>query len=334
MAKPLESQVAIVAGATRGAGRGIARGLGEAGAFVYCTGRSMRGNPSPYKRPETLEETAEMIVAAGGTAVAERVDHTVEAEIEALLARVREKQGRLDILVNCVAGEDPLLGSWDPIWKTDFTNVDRVLRQVLTSHLMTVKHAMQLMMERKRGLIFEVTDGDLLMSGGGTFGALAKQTHKMLAQAWAAEFHQHGVAVLSITPGFLRSEKMLENFKVTETNWRDAGKEDKNFLESESPLFVGRAVAALAADPNILDRTGEMVSSWEIGREFGLTDYDGRRPDWGKLDIDYSMFDNKFLQEYADTFAIQARWLRKLSARIEERQATFLKNEFVRARVR
>jgi NAD(P)-dependent dehydrogenase (short-subunit alcohol dehydrogenase family) len=334
MAKPLEGQVAIVAGATRGAGRGIARGLAEAGAFVYCTGRSMRGNPSPYKRPEALEETAEMIVAAGGSAQAERIDHTVEAEIEALHARVRENHGRLDVLVNCVAGEDPLLGGWDPIWKTDFTKADLILRQILVSHLMTVKHAMRLMIERKRGLVLEVTDGDLLMSGGGTFATLAKQTHKMLAQTWAPEFYRHGVAVLAITPGFLRSEKMLEHFGVTETNWQDAGKKDKNFLESESPLFVGRAVAALAADPKILERTGEMVSAWELGREYGLTDYDGRRPDWGSLDIDYSMFDNNFLQSYADTFAIQARWLKKLSARIEERQAAFLKNDFVRERVR
>ncbi len=333
MAKPLDGQVAIVAGATRGAGRGIARGLAEAGAFVYCTGRSVRGNPSAYKRPETVEETAEMIVAAGGSAVAERVDHTVEAEVEALLARVRKERGRLDVLANCVAGEDPLLRAWDPTWKTDFTNADVILRQTLVSHMITVKHAMALMMENRRGLILEVTDGDLPMSGGGIFGQLAKQTHKMLALLWAAEFYRHGVAVLAITPGFLRSEAMLEHFKVTEANWRDGAKEDQNFLESESPLFVGRAAAALAGDPKILERSGEMVSAWELGREFGLTDYDGRRPDWGALDIDYSMFDAKFLQEYADTFAIQARWLRKLSERIEERQAAFLKVPFVRERV-
>src|SRR5438093_12085783 len=158
---PLEGQVALVAGATRGAGRGIARALGEAGATVYCTGRSVRGNPSPYRRPETIDETADMIVASGGAAVPVRVDHTVESEVEALFARVDREHGRLDVLVNSLAGEEPMMAQWNSFWKTNLKNGEAVFRQSLLSHIITAKHAAPLMIRKRRGLIVEVTENDI-----------------------------------------------------------------------------------------------------------------------------------------------------------------------------
>jgi len=278
---PLSGQVAVVAGATRGAGRGIARALGEAGATVYCTGRSVPGNPSPYNRPETIDETAAMVTAAGGSGISVRVDHTVEAEVEALFARVARDHRRLDVLVNSIAGEDPLLGGWGAFWQTDFTNGADALRQSLLSHLITAKHATPYMIKRRRGLIVEVAEGDMVFGGGGNaLTDVVKSSLKGFAARMAGELRSHRVTAVSLTPGFLRSESMLQHFGVTEANWRDGGKKDPNFLESESPLFVGRAVAALAADPKVLDRSGDILSSWELAREYGLTDYDGRRPDW------------------------------------------------------
>src|SRR5688572_25286902 len=280
--KPLAGRVAVVAGATRGAGRGIARALGEAGATVYCTGRSVRGDPSPYRRAETIEETAEMIIAAGGTAIAVRVDHTDEAEVEALFARVHREQKRLDILVNSVAGEDPRMGGWESFWKSDISYLAEGLRQAVVSHLITAKHAAPLMMKKRRGLIVEVTEGDFLVSGSGNvMRDLAKSGHKSLALSFAEALRSHGIASVAITPGFLRSEMMLQHFGVTDSTWRDAGKKDPHFLQSESPLFVGRAVAALAQDPNVLARSGDVYSSWELARDYGFTDADGTRPDWG-----------------------------------------------------
>jgi NAD(P)-dependent dehydrogenase (short-subunit alcohol dehydrogenase family) len=259
----------------------VARGLGEAGAIVYCTGRSVRGNPSPYKRPETIEETAEMVTAAGGTGIAVRVDHTVEEEVRALFQRVQREQGRLDVLVNSIAGEDPLLGVWSTFWKTDLTNAGAALTQSLLSHLITAKHAAPLLIKRKSGLIVEVTEGDMLFGGGNAVSSTVKSSLKAFATAMASELRPHRVAAIAITPGFLRSESMLQHFGVTEDNWRDGGKKDKHFLQSETPLFLGRAVAALAADPNVLERSGDILSSWEVGRDYGIADADGRRPDWG-----------------------------------------------------
>ncbi len=279
---PLSGQVAVVAGATRGAGRGIARGLGEAGAIVYCTGRSVPGNPSPYNRPETIDETAAMVTAAGGTAVAVRVDHTVEAEVEAFFARVAREHGRLDVLVNSIAGEDQILGGWGTFWKTDLSRGTDALRQTLLSHLITAKHAAPAMIQRRRGLIVEVTEGDTVFGGGGNaLSDVVKGSLKCFAARMAGELRSHRVTAVSLTPGYLRSESMLQRFGVTEATWRDGGKKDRNFLESESPLFVGRAVAALAADPGVLDRSGDILSSWELSRDYAFTDYDGRRPDWG-----------------------------------------------------
>lgn len=281
--KPLAGRVAVVAGATRGAGRGIARALAEAGAIVYCTGRSVRGEPSAYGRPETIDETVEMITGAGGTAIAVRVDHTDESQAAALFARVQSEQKRLDILVNSVAGEDPRMGGWTSFWKADLSYLAEGLRQAVVSHLITAKHAAPLMMRKRRGLIVEVTEGDFLVSGSGNIMRdLSKSGQKSLAMSFAEALRSHGIASVAITPGFLRSEMMLQHFGVTEATWRNAGKKDPHFLHSESPLFVGRAVAALAQDADVLARSGDVYSSWELARDYGFTDADGSRPDWGR----------------------------------------------------
>jgi NAD(P)-dependent dehydrogenase (short-subunit alcohol dehydrogenase family) len=313
--KGLAGQVAVVAGATRGAGRGIARALGEAGAAVYCTGRSVRGNPSPYKRPETIDETADMINASGGTAIAVRVDHTVEADVEALVGRIDREHGRLDVLVNCIAGEEPRMKQYTSFWKANLEHGEAIFRQALLSHIITARHASPLMIRARRGLIVEVTENDLLMAGGNPLSQSVKLALKGLAFNMAAELKPHGVAAVAVTPGFLRSEAMLDRFGVTEANWRDAGKKDKNFLESESPLFVGRAVAALAQDRHVLDRTGQLCSSWELAREYEFVDADGGRPDWGAVDIDVSKLP-PFLLELMRTGAeIQLEWLAAVSRR-------------------
>ena len=282
-ARPLAGQVAVVAGATRGAGRGIARGLGEAGATVYCTGRSVRGNLSAYGRPETIDETAEMVTEAGGSGIAVRVDHTIEADVRALFERVERDHGRLDVLVSSIAGEDPLLGTWGtPLWEMDMDKALAAIRQSLLSHMVTAKHAAPLMIAKRRGLIIEVTEGDMPYGGGTILSDLVKSSLKWFAVRLSEDLRKHRVAAIAITPGFLRSESMLERFGVTEANWRDGGQKDKNFLESETPLFIGRAVAALAADPNVLARSGDLTSSWEIARAYGFTDADGRQADWGR----------------------------------------------------
>lgn len=309
----LVGQVAIVAGATRGAGRGIARALGEAGAIVYCTGRSTTGQPSLYGRPETIDETAALIAAAGGTAVARRVDHTNEREVEALVATVLDTHGRLDVLVNSIAGEDPRMGQYAPCWKIDFSTADEVLRHALVSHMLTAKHAAAAMVERQRGLIVEVTESDGLGAGGNPLAWSVKLSLKGLALHMATELRAHHVAAVAITPGFLRSEAMLEHFGVTEANWRDGGATDSKFLESESPLFVGRAVAALAQDPKQLERSGHLWSSWELSRDYQFTDVDGRRPDWGgRKTLDFSMFPPEFLVQYRTGLELQLEWLRRV----------------------
>jgi NAD(P)-dependent dehydrogenase (short-subunit alcohol dehydrogenase family) len=311
----------LVAGATRGAGRGIARALGEAGATVYCTGRSVRGKPSPYKRPETIEDTARLVDAAGGKGIALRVDHTVEAEVVRLFKRIDRKHRRLDVLVNCIAGEDPLMRQWGSFWEVDVRNADAILRQSFTSHVITAKHAAQRMMAAKRGLIVEVTESDTLGAGGNPFAALVKIGVKTFALNMATELKPHGVAAVAVTPGFLRSESMLEHFGVTEENWRDGGKRDANFLVSESPLYVGRAVAALAADAQVLARTGQLLSSWELSRHYEFTDADGTRPDWGHHDIDFGDHPEGLLDYMRTSCELQRDWL----ANVQRHTRTLLK---------
>jgi NAD(P)-dependent dehydrogenase (short-subunit alcohol dehydrogenase family) len=313
--RPLTGAIAVVAGATRGAGRGIARALGEAGATVYCTGRSVKGRPSPYRRRETIDETAAMINAAGGTAIAVRVDHTIEADVKALFRRIGRKHRRLDVLVNSIAGEEPMMGQWGNFWQADLKNADAIFRQALTSHIITAKYAAPIMIRNQRGLIVEVTESDLLGGGGNPMSQVVKAGLKVLALNMAAELKSHGVAAIAITPGFLRSESMLQRFGVSEANWRDAGKRDANFLESESPLFVGRAVAALASDAQYLVHTGQLLSSWELARRYGFTDYDGRRPDWGRLAIDWSGLPPAFMEVFRTGLALQLAWLTTLTNR-------------------
>ena len=280
---PLLNQVAVVAGATRGAGRGIARMLGAAGATVYCTGRSVRGRPATEGRPETIEETAALVTAAGGRGVAVRTDHTVEAEVERLFARVRAEQGRLDVLVNDVWGGDALTEWVKPFWELSTARGLALLERAVHSHIITSRHGVPLMVERNAGLVVEVTDGDTLGYRGNLFYDLAKNAVNRLAYAMAADLHAHRVTVLALTPGMLRSEAVLDACGVTEENWRDAIAEDPYFAESETPGYVGRAVAALAADPNVGVKSGGLFSSWGLAKEYGFTDVDGRRPDWGSF---------------------------------------------------
>ena len=318
--KPLEGQVALVAGATRGAGRGIARGLAEAGALVYCTGRSVRGSRSPYGRPETIDETAELIAASGGRAVAARVDHTVEADVEALFDRILRESRRIDVVVNSIAGEDPMMSQWGWFWEADLKDGEAIFRQAVLSHIITAKHAATRMIAARRGLIVEVTENDVLSAGGNPLTQTVKLALKGMALNMAAELQPHNVAAIAITPGFLRSESMLEHHGVTEANWRDGGKKDPNFLASESPLFIGRAVAALAADPEVMARTGQLLSSWEVGRVYGLTDYDGSRPDWGAHAIDWSVLPASLVEVFRTGTRLQLHWLETLAQRTRQVQ--------------
>jgi NAD(P)-dependent dehydrogenase (short-subunit alcohol dehydrogenase family) len=313
--KPLTGRVALVAGATRGAGRGIARALGEAGATIYCTGRSVKGHPSPYGRPETIQETAAIIKAAGGTAIALRVDHTDENSVKALFRRIRRAHKRIDIVVDSVAGEDPLMGQYGFLWQADLNTADAIFRQALTSRIITAKHAALAMMPAGRGLVVEVTESDIIGGGGNPMSQAVKMAQKVLPLLWAAELAPYGVAAIAVTPGFLRSESMLQHLGVTEGNWRDAGRKDPNFLQSESPLFVGRAVAALAADPKVQERTGMLFSSWELARDYGFTDYDGRRPDWGRHKIDFSGLPAAWIDLFRTGADLEIKWLTTLAAR-------------------
>jgi NAD(P)-dependent dehydrogenase (short-subunit alcohol dehydrogenase family) len=317
-AKALSGRVALVAGSTRGAGRGIARALAEAGAAVYCTGRSVTGQPSPYRRPETIDETAAMITAAGGKAIAVRVDHTNESEVKALFRRIMRAHKRIDIVVDSVAGEDPLMGTYGFLWQADLTNADAIFRQGLTSRIITAKHAALTMMPARRGLIVEVTEADMIGGGGNPMAQAVKMAQKVLPLLWAAELAPHGIATMAVTPGFLRSESMLQHFGVTEDNWREGGTRDSNFLQSESPLFVGRAIAALAADPKIRTRTGMLFGSWELARDYGIADYDGRRPDWGRHKIDFSVLPRTWVDLFRTGAELEGRWLTMLAARTRQ----------------
>src|SRR6185369_3964749 len=273
------------------------------------------GQPSPYARPETIDETAGMIQAAGGTAIAVRVDHTREAEVEALFDRVEREHHRLDVVVDSVAGEDPLMADWNAPWAVDLTKAEALLRQALLTRLITAKHACRVMIGHRRGLLVEVTENDGLSGSGNIVTQMAKLSHRGLPLMLAPQLKPYGVASVAITPGFLRSEQMLEHFGVTEANWRDAGAKDPNFLESESLLFVGRAIVALATDPQLMTRSGHLFSSWELGREFGFTDADGRRPDWGMKEIDWSVLPADLRTLILEGMQLQAEWLHVVAAR-------------------
>jgi len=218
-----------------------------------------------------------------------------------------------------------MMGWWSPFWEANLTNAEALVRQALLSRVITAKYAARLMIRQRRGLIAEITENDLLFASGDVVTQIVRFSHKALAALYAAELRKHGVVAIAITPGFLRSERMLEYFKVTEANWRDGGKADRNFLESESPLYVGRAIVALASDSSLFERTGQLFSSWQIGREYGLADIDGRRPDWGKLEIDYSQIPQPMIEAMRDGIEVQVAWLELLSKRTRDFQAAFLR---------
>ena len=282
MTTPLRQQVALVAGATRGAGRGIAVELGAAGATVYVTGRSTRAARSPMNRPETIEETAELVTAAGGLGIPVRVDHADAAQVAQLVERIeREQDGRLDVLVNDVWGGDPLTEWSVPFWRHSLEKGLALLHQAVDTHIVTSHHAVPLMVGRGRGLVIEVTDGVSDDYRGSLFYDLAKASVIRLAAAQAAELADHAVTAVALTPGFLRSEAVLEHFGVTAEGWRDGAAKDPHFAASETPRYIGRAVAALAADPDVARWSGQALSTWQLSREYGFTDVDGSRPDWG-----------------------------------------------------
>src|SRR5579864_3659030 len=292
--KELEGKISLVSGATRGAGRGIAIALGEAGATVYCTGRSSRKHSSATAvRPETIEETAELVTAAGGRGIAVRVDHTEPEDVKKLVAGIKRRHKGLDILVNDVWGGDAITEWGKPFWTVNLENGLGMLKQAIDSHIITAHFAVPLMLGRRGGIIFEITDGDAFYYRGNLFYDLVKISVIRLAFAMSRELRKRGIVSIALTPGFLRSERVLEHFGVTEANWKEVGKRKgqnsagqndapADFMVSESPRYIGRAVVALAADPKAKEKTGRVFSSWGLAREYGFTDIDGTRPDWGR----------------------------------------------------
>lgn len=291
--KPLAGRIAVVTGATRGAGRGIACMLGEAGATVYCTGRSTREKlaagrlkpGAPFElanRPETIEESAEMVMGYGGLGIPVRVDYTDEQQVIALFERVQAERGRLDILVNDVWGGDELSEWGKPFWELSIQKGLLMQQRGVHTHIIASRYAVPLMVEHSQGLIVEITDGDTPAYRGNLFYDLVKASVVRLAFAMSEELRPHNITALAVTPGFLRSEAMLDHFGVTEANWQEGAKVDPHFIASETPYYIGRAVAALAADPNVSQKSGKAFSSWDLAVEYGFKDIDGRRPNWGK----------------------------------------------------
>ncbi|MEW2403176.1 SDR family oxidoreductase [Streptomyces sp. NPDC046862] len=283
MARPLEGKVALVAGATRGAGRGIAVELGAAGATVYVTGRSTRERRSEYDRPETIEETADLVTAAGGHGIAVPTDHLDPDRVRALVDRIADEQGRLDVLVNDIWGGE-LLFEWDtPVWEHDLDKGLRLLRLAVETHAITNHLALPLLLRRPGGLVVEMTDGTADYNRDNYrvsfFYDLAKSSVLRMGFSLGHELGPRGATAVALTPGWLRSEMMLEGFGVTEDTWRDALERVPHFCISETPRYVGRAVAALAADPEVARWNGQSLSSGGLAQVYGFTDLDGSRPD-------------------------------------------------------
>ncbi len=269
---PLSGKVALVAGATRGAGRGIATALGEAGATVYCTGRSVAGSPGMKNRPETIHETAEIVTARGGKGIAVRVDHSVPSEVQ----RLFEQIGELDILVNDIWGGDDLVEWGKKLWETKLEDGLALIDRAIKTHIITSYYGLPRL--RPGGLVVEITDGDAYFYRGHFFYDLIKTTIIRMAFSLSQELKDRAIPAVAVTPGFLRSEWMLDHFGVTEDNWRDAAEKVKEFIASETPLFVGRCIAALAADPNVAKKNGRVFASWDLAEEYGVNDADGSRP--------------------------------------------------------
>ncbi|SNX65750.1 NAD(P)-dependent dehydrogenase (short-subunit alcohol dehydrogenase family) [Streptomyces sp. TLI_55] len=282
-AQPLKGKVALVAGATRGAGRGIAVELGTAGATVYVTGRSTRERRSEYDRPETVEDTADLVTEAGGTGIAVPTDHLEPAQVRALVDRIADEQGRLDVLVNDVWGGEKLFEWTSPVWEHDLDNGLRLLRLAVETHAITSHHALPLLLRHPGGLVVEMTDGTAEYNSthyrATFFYDLAKSSVLRMAFALSHELGPRGATAVALTPGWLRSEMMLEGFGVREDNWRDALTKVPHFAISETPRYVGRAVAALAADPDVSRFNGQSLSSGGLAQVYGFTDLDGSRPD-------------------------------------------------------
>ncbi|WP_437339414.1 SDR family oxidoreductase [Sorangium sp. So ce394] len=283
MSGALHGKVALVAGATRGAGRGIAVALGAAGATVYATGRTTRARRSEMDRPETIEETAELVTRAGGKGIAAQVDHLEREQVRELVARIEREHGRLDVLVNDIWGGE-LLFAWDtPLWEQSLDNGLRLLRLAIDTHIITSHCALPLLIKRPGGLVVEITDGTADYNAGhyrvAFFYDLAKAAVLRMAFAQAEELRAHGCSAVALTPGWLRSEIMLEHYGVTEESWRDALAKEPHFAISETPAYVGRAVAALAADPEVARWSGQSLSSGQLAKVYGFTDVDGSQPD-------------------------------------------------------
>jgi NAD(P)-dependent dehydrogenase (short-subunit alcohol dehydrogenase family) len=282
---PLEGRVALVAGATRSCGRAIAIELGRLGGTVYCTGRTDLHHRSELNRPETIDETAELVAAAGGRGIAARVDHLVPDQVKALVARIDAEEGRLDILVNDIWGGD-MFTEWDkPLWEHSLQKGLHLLRLGLESHIVTSHAALPLLIRRPGGLVVEVTDGTAEGNAqyrGSFFYDLCKVSVQRIALAQAEELKPLGCTALSVTPGFLRSERMLDGFGVTEANWRDACARRPLFALSETPAYLGRGVAALALDSRVGRFAGLTLSSGQLAVEYGLTDVDGSRPEFSR----------------------------------------------------
>ncbi|QBD80859.1 SDR family oxidoreductase [Ktedonosporobacter rubrisoli] len=276
-------KVALVAGATRGAGRGIAIELGALGATVYVTGRSTRTQRSEYNRAETIEETAELVTKAGGQGIAVPTDHLEPEAVKALIARIAEEQGRLDILVNDIWGAESFFEWNKPIWEHSLEKGLRMLRLAIDTHLITSHFALPLLIKSKHGLVVEMTDGTAEYNRTNyrvsLFYDLVKSSVIRIAWSLAKELEPYSCTAVALTPGWMRSEIMLEHFKVTEANWREATKQEPHFIISESPRYVGRAVAALAQDPDVARWNGQSLSSGQLAKIYNFRDLDGSQPD-------------------------------------------------------
>lgn len=281
--KPLDGKVALVAGATRGAGRGIAIELGAAGATVYVTGRTTRTQRSEYNRPETIDETAELVSNAGGRGIAVQVDHLDPNQVQALIARIENEQGRLDILVNDVWGAE-YLAQWNvPVWDHSLEKGFRMLRLAIDTHIITSHFAIPLLIRNKNGLVIEITDGTAEYNDKNyrisLFYDLAKASVIRMAQSLAHELLPYKCTAVAVTPGWMRSEIMLDHYGVKEENWRDATVTEPHFIISETPRFVGRAVAALAGDSEVARWNGHSISSGKLAQVYDFHDLDGSQPD-------------------------------------------------------